>query len=129
MSTKTRSSRTKGSAKVSKLKDVVVEAIADKKGESITSLDLRTIADAVTDFFVICHATSKVQVKAIAEHVELKVKETARETPYHIEGIGNYEWVLIDYVDVVVHIFLKERREFYQLEELWHDARRTDYDL
>ncbi len=128
MSTKTLSARSKGKTKLSKLKDVVVEAILDKKGESVVSLDLRKIGDAVTDMFVICHATSKVQVKAIADNVALRVKEVLKESPYHSEGQGNYEWVLIDYVNIVVHVFLKERREFYQLEELWHDAERIDYE-
>lgn len=114
--------------KLLKLREVIVDAILDKKGEQVVSLDLRKIGDAVTDIFVICHATSKVQVKAIADHVAEKVKTVLKENPWHAEGFENYDWVIIDYVDTVVHIFLKERREFYQLEDLWQDAVRTEYE-
>lgn len=127
MATKTIKARPKVKAKLSKLKEVIVEAILDKKGEEVVSLDLRKIGDAVADVFIICHATSKVQVKAIADHVAEKVKADLKENPWHAEGFENYEWILIDYVDTVVHIFLKERRDFYQLEELWQDAERTDH--
>ena len=79
---------------------------------------------AVTDYFVICHATSKTQVEAIADKVEDEVLEKTGVKPYHIEGKDNTEWILIDFVDVVVHIFLQSARSFYQLEELWADAER-----
>lgn len=126
---KTRSkAKPKPKSKLSKLQEVIVDAVLDKKGEEVISLDLRKIEDAVTDYFIICHASSKVQVKAIADHVAEKVKAELKENPWHSEGFENYEWVLIDYVNVVAHIFLKERREFYQLEELWQDAERTEHE-
>lgn len=128
MSTRTLKAPAKGKTKLAKLEDVIVEAILDKKGEEVVSLDLRQIEDAVVDFFIICHATSRTQVKAIADNVERKVNQVKGENPWHSEGYENLEWVLLDYVNVVVHVFLKERREFYQLEELWQDAERTDYE-
>jgi ribosome-associated protein len=118
----------KSKTKLSKLTEVIVDAILDKKGEEVVSLDLRKIGDAVTDVFIVCHATSRVQVKAIADHVAEKVKAVLKENPWHAEGFENYEWVIMDYVDTVVHIFLKERREFYQLEDLWQDAERTEHE-
>jgi len=104
------------------LHDVIIDSIQDKKGEEIVSLDLRAVHDAASDFFIICHVAVGVQVKTIADHIIDNVKEKTGQTPFHKEGFANLEWVLIDYVDVVVHIFLKSRREFYQLEELWDDA-------
>jgi ribosome-associated protein len=104
------------------LNDLILQAIQDKKGEQIVSLDLRNIKDAVADYFIICEASSTVQVKAIADHVMEHTQKTIGEKPWHNEGMNNMEWVLIDYVNVVVHVFLKEVRRFYQLEELWSDA-------
>lgn len=117
----------KTKTKLPALREVIVDAILGKKGEDVVSLDLRKIGDAVADTFIICHATARVQVKAIADNVMEKTKTVLKETPWHAEGFENQEWVLIDYVDTVVHVFLKERREFYQLEELWQDAERTEY--
>ena len=128
MSTKTLKARAKGKSKLAELEEVIVDAILDKKGEETVSLDLRKIGDAVADIFIICHATSRVQVKAIADNVDRKVKEILGENPWHSEGFENFEWVILDYVNVVVHVFLRERREFYRLEELWQDAERTDYE-
>lgn len=102
----------------------VVEAMDSVKGKEIVTLDLRETGTAVTDYFVICHATSKTQVEAIAEKVEDEVRDKTGVKPYHIEGKDNTEWILIDFVDVVVHIFLQSARSFYQLEELWADAER-----
>ncbi len=118
----------KKSAASGKLKDLVIESILDKKGEAVVSLDLRKINDAVCDYFVICEATTTVQVKAIAEHVVDNVKEKSGERPWHKEGFQNLDWILLDYVDVVVHVFRSEIREFYQLEELWADADRTEHE-
>lgn len=128
MRTKAIKAKSKGKTKLSKLPEVIIDAILDKKGEEVVSLDLRKIGDAVTDFFIICHATSRVQVKAIADHVEGKVKAVLKENPVHSEGFENSEWILIDYFDAVVHIFLKEKREFYQLEDLWQDAEQTEHE-
>jgi ribosome-associated protein len=102
--------------------DIIIDSIQDKKGEEIVSLDLRQVHDAACDFFIICHAVVGVQVKTIADHIIDKVKEKTGQTPFHKEGFVNLEWVLIDYVDIVVHVFVKHKREFYQLEELWDDA-------
>lgn len=110
------------------LRDAVIEAILDKKGENVISLDLTKINDAVTDHFVICDATTTVQVKAIAENIVDHVKKQTGERPWHKEGYENLDWVLLDYVDVVVHIFRTEIREFYQLEELWADADRKEHE-
>lgn len=102
----------------------VVEAMESVKGKEITTLDLREVGSSVTDYFVICHANSKTQVDAIADKVIDQVYEIAKAKPYHIEGRDNTEWILIDFVDVVVHIFLQSARSFYKLEELWADAER-----
>lgn len=106
----------------SKILKVIVEAIQDKKGEHIVSLDLRKIPEAVADFFIICEASSTVQVRAIAEWVEELVKKKCGEPPYKHEGHSASQWVLIDYVNVVVHVFQSETRKFYRLEEMWSDG-------
>ena len=100
----------------------VVEAMDAVKGKEIVTLDLRETGTAVTDYFVICHANSKVQVDAIADKIIDEVRDKNGVKPYHIEGRDNTEWILIDFVDVVVHVFLQSMRQFYQLEELWADA-------
>ena len=101
-----------------------IEAMEAVKGKDIVTLDLREINTAVTDYFVICHAPSKTQVDAIADKVEEVVFEKTHSKPYHVEGRDNTEWILIDFVDVVVHVFLESKREYYKLEELWADAER-----
>ena len=108
--------------KSSKIIKTIIGAIQDKKGKDIISLDLRKISEAVADFFIICEATSQPQIKAIAENIEQRVKDRCEEDPYHHEGLNTLQWVLIDYVNVVVHIMLPEPRKFYQLEEMWSDA-------
>lgn len=112
----------------SKIIKTIIAAIKEKKGANIISLDLRKINEAVADFFVICEASSQPQVRAIAENVEHKIKENCSETPYHHEGYKNLQWVLIDYVNVVVHIMLPETRKFYKLEEMWSDAAAEEYE-
>ena len=111
----------------SKILKVITKAIQDKKGENIISMDLRKIPEAVADFFVICEATSTTQVKAIADNVEVMVKEACGENPYHHEGHSAMQWIIVDYINVVVHIFQPETRKFYQLEEMWSDAVTADY--
>lgn len=106
----------------SKLFKAILQALIDKKASHIVSLDLRKIPEAVADFFVICEASSTTQVKAIADHVEFAVRETCKEAPYRHEGTQALQWVLVDYVNVVVHIFQPETRKFYRLEEMWSDA-------
>ena len=108
--------------KNSKIIKTIITAIQDKKGENIISLDLRKINEAVADFFIICEAGNQPQIRAIAENIEAVVKEQCEEDPYHHEGYKALQWVLIDYVNVVVHIMLPENRKFYKLEEMWSDA-------
>jgi ribosome-associated protein len=106
----------------SKLFKSIITAIQDKKGENIISLDLRKIPEAVADFFIICEAGSSTQVKAIADFVEYHTKKTVKEIPYRTEGHHGGQWVLIDFVNVVVHVMQPETRKFYKLEDMWHDA-------
>jgi ribosome-associated protein len=106
----------------SKILKVITKAIQDKKGENVISMDLRKIPEAVADFFVICEATSTTQVKAIADYIEIKVKEDCGENAYHHEGHSAMQWIIIDYINVVVHVFQPETRKFYRLEEMWNDA-------
>ena len=106
----------------SKIIKTIIAAIQEKKGETIISLDLRKINEAVADFFIICEAVSPTQVRAIADNVEDRVGEKCEERPYHHEGFSKLQWVLIDYVNVVVHVMLPENRRFYKLEEMWSDA-------
>lgn len=112
----------------SKLFKTIIRAIQEKKGENVISLDLRKIPEAVSDFFIICEASSTTQVKAIADHVEDLVKEECDEGPYRHEGMSALQWVLVDYVNVVVHIFHPETRKFYRLEEMWSDAAAADHE-
>lgn len=108
--------------KNAKIIKAIIHAIQEKKGEHIISLDLRKIPEAVADFFIICEASSTIQVKAIADFVEEHIKKTVKETPYHHEGFQAAHWILIDYVNVVVHIMQTETRKFYKLEEMWSDS-------
>lgn len=112
----------------SKLFKTIIRAIQEKKGENVISLDLRRIPEAVSDFFIICEASSTTQVKAIADNVEHLVKEECGEGPYRHEGMSALQWVLVDYVNVVVHIFHPETRKFYRLEEMWSDAAAADHE-
>lgn len=114
--------------KNSKILKIIIAAIQDKKGENIISLDLRKINEAVADFFIICEAGNQPQIKAIADHIEQLVKENCGEDPYHHEGYKSLQWVLIDYVNVVVHIMLPEKRKFYKLEEMWSDASTQEHE-
>ena len=109
-------------SKNSKLLKVIIQAIQEKKGEKIVSLDLRKIHEAVADFFIICEASSHTQVKAIADFVEFAVKDNCDEMPYKQEGRHALQWVLMDYVNVVVHVMVPESRKFYKLEEMWSDG-------
>ena len=106
----------------SKLFKTIIQAIQEKKGNNIVSLDLRKIPEAVADYFIICQASNNNQLKAIADNVELKVKNNCQELPFKHEGRQAEQWILIDYVNVVVHVMLPETRKFYQIEELWSDA-------
>ena len=111
----------------SKIFKTIIRAIQDKKGEDLVSLDLRKIPEAVADFFIICSANNQPQIRAISESVEAEVKKNTGEHPYHHEGKQNLQWVLIDYVNIVVHIMMPEQRKFYKLEEMWSDAPLEDH--
>ena len=106
----------------SKIFKTIIHAIQEKKGEHIVSLDLRKIPEAVADFFIICQCSNTTQLRAIADFIETDVKEKCLESAYKHEGRQGQQWILIDYVNVVVHVMLPEPRKFYQLEEMWHDA-------
>jgi ribosome-associated protein len=106
----------------SKIFKNIIKAIQEKKGNNIISLDLKKIPEAVSDFFIICEGTSTTQVKAIADSIEEEVRKNCDELPYKHEGRQTYQWVLIDYVNVVVHVMLPENRRFYKLEDMWSDA-------
>ena len=102
--------------------DFVIQGIQEKKGKQIVKLDLRKIQNSCANHFIICHATSKPHMESIAKSVEEFVKINTGENPMHKEGYANAEWILIDYFDVVIHIFQEVTRRFYKLEELWADA-------
>ena len=104
------------------LADVVVRGIQEKKGLDIVVLNLKELKNAVADYFIICSAGSDTQLDAVARSVEDEVEKATGQNPWQSEGRTNGEWVLLDYVDVVVHVFLRDRRKFYALEELWGDA-------
>ena len=106
----------------SKIFKTIIQAIQEKKGENVISLDLRKIPEAVADFFIICEASSTTQVKAIADSIEGEVEKNCDELPYKHEGRQSLQWVLIDYVNVVIHVMLPENRRFYKLEDMWSDA-------
>ena len=101
---------------------IIIESIKQHKGKEVVSLDLRKIETAVCDFFIICHGTSNTHIASIAENVRKEISKQMKEKPWHTEGEANKEWVLMDYFNVVVHIFNKEKRDFYKLENLWADA-------
>jgi ribosome-associated protein len=111
----------------SKILKTIIQAIQDKKAQNIISLDLRKIPEAVADFFIICEGSSTTQVKAIADSVEEEVRSNCEELPYKHEGRTSLQWVLIDYVNVVVHVMLPESRRFYKLEDMWSDAAQEDF--
>lgn len=104
------------------LKNIIVAAILDKKGKELTILNLNKLDQSIADYFVICHGDSNTQVDAITDSVDRQARIELQEHPLHIEGKENAQWILMDYGSVVVHIFQKEYREFYNLEGLWADA-------
>jgi ribosome-associated protein len=108
--------------KNSKIFKTIIQSIQDKKGEKIVSLDLKKIPEAVADYFIICEASNNNQLRAIADNIEFELKKQCDETPFKHEGRQAEQWILIDYVNIVVHVMLPEPRKFYQLEELWSDA-------
>ncbi len=101
----------------------IIKGIEEVKGQDIEILDLRKIENTVCDYFIICNGSSNTQVNAIVNSVQKTVSKSIKENPWHVEGSSNAEWVLLDYVHVVVHVFLKHIREFYDIEGLWGDAK------
>ena len=103
----------------------IIKGIEDVKGENIDILDLREIDNTVCDYFIICNGNSNTQVNAIVGSIQKVVSKELKDKPWHVEGAENGEWVLMDYVDIVVHVFQKHVREFYNIEGLWGDAKIT----
>jgi ribosome-associated protein len=106
--------------------NTIVSGMQENNAQGITVLDLRNIKGSVTDFFVICSGESSTQVEGIADSVRRFTSKALKEKPWHVEGKRNAQWILLDYVNVVAHIFYKDVRKFYDLEDLWADAERTD---
>jgi ribosome-associated protein len=104
------------------LLESVIKGIFEKKGQNVLKIDLRKLENRITDYFVICHAQSGTQVSAICDSVDDTVRKEVNEKPLHVEGLDNCFWVLLDYGNVIVHVFLEEYRKFYSLESLWADA-------
>ena len=115
-------SRKKELSETSIILEKIIESMQDKKARHIISMDMGKINTSVTDYFVICHAPSKTQVDAIYKNVIDMVQKDCGEKPFNREGYENSEWILIDYFDVVVHVFQEDVRKFYKLEDLWADA-------
>lgn len=109
------------------LSEIAIHGMQEKKGNDVVRLDLRELKSSVTDYFVVCNADSSTQVKAIADSVEEEIYKALKTNPRHKEGQETAEWIILDYFDVVVHIFKTEKRHFYGLEELWGDAETTAY--
>jgi ribosome-associated protein len=108
------------------LSGVIVKGMQEKKASDIVVMDLRKIKNAVADFFVICSGNSDKQLDAISDSIDAEVFKKFQENPWHTEGKNNKEWMLLDYINVVAHVFRKDRREFYALERLWGDADITE---
>lgn len=116
---------TKEKISADQLITTIIGGIEEVKGKEITILDLRDIDNTVCDYFVVCEGTSNTQVNAIVNSIQKQVSKILKDKPWHIEGTDNAEWVLIDYVNVVVHVFQKHIREYYDIEGLWGDAKTT----
>ena len=104
------------------MRDFVVRGMQEKKAHDIVVMDLRNVKNAICDYFVLCSGNSDTQIDAISSSIEEEVYKVSQQDPWHREGKTNREWILLDYVDVVAHVFKKDRREFYDLEQLWGDA-------
>lgn len=118
--------RKDGSSK--KLCDAIVKGMVEKKAVDILVLDLRKVKNAVADFFIICSGGSDKQLDAITQSIDDEVYKAVKENPWHVEGKNNKEWMLLDYFDVVAHVFRKDKRDFFALEKLWGDAEITEID-
>ena len=111
-----------------KLSDAIVIGMQEKKATDIVLLDLRKVKNAVADFFVICSGNSDKQLEAISDSIDEQVFKILKEKPWHLEGKNNKEWMILDYITVVSHIFRKDRRQYYALEKLWGDAEITEIE-
>jgi len=111
---------------VNEKKQLIVEAIKEKKGHQIVTINLSEVENSICEYFIICHGESLTQVGAIVESIEKKLKEEGRIRAHHVEGLQNSQWVLLDYFDILVHVFQEEYRSFYKLEELWADGKVTE---
>lgn len=109
------------------LSEIAIHGIQEKKGHDIVRLDLRELNSSVSDYFIVCNADSSTQVKAIADSVEDEIYKSTQTHPWRKEGLDNAEWIILDYFDIVVHIFRTEKRDFYGIEDLWGDAETTTY--
>jgi ribosome-associated protein len=109
------------------LKDIIVKAMLEKQAENIVSIDLRKFNNRLAEMFIICHGNSVTQVEAIADYIEELSKKQLNQKPFHREGFENKEWILLDYFDIVVHVFLEEKRDFYSIEQLWGDGEIVKY--
>lgn len=112
----------------SELNDLIIESIREIKGKEIVKIDLRSLHDASTDYFIICSGDSTTQIKAISDNIAKRVKENLKEHPLSVEGKTESRWILLDYFNTVVHVFHPESRLFYELEELWSDGKITVYE-
>jgi len=110
------------------MNELIIDSIQDIKGKNIVKLDLRHLEDAPAEFFIICEGDSNTQVKAIADNVQKRLKEEGQLLPSHVEGTRNALWICLDYFTTVVHVFYRETRSFYELEDLWGDAYFTEYE-
>ncbi|MBO6879720.1 MULTISPECIES: ribosome silencing factor [Winogradskyella] len=119
---------TKEKTSADQLITTIIGGIEEVKGKEITILDLRDIENTVCDYFIVCEGTSNTQVNAIVNSIQKQVSKTLKDKPWHIEGTDNAEWVLMDYVNVVVHVFQKHIREYYDIESLWGDAKMTQIE-
>jgi ribosome-associated protein len=111
-----------------KLGEVIIKGMQEKKATDIVVLDLRKVKNAVADFFIICSGNSDKQIDAISDSIDEEVSKALKENPWHTEGKNNKEWMLLDYINVVAHIFRKDRRHYYALEKLWGDADITEIE-
>ena len=116
---------TKDNSNADQLITTIIAGIEEVKGKEIVILDLRDIENTVCDYFIVCEGTSNTQVNAVVNSIQKQVSKTIKDKPWHIEGTDNAEWVLMDYVNVVVHVFQKHVREYYDIESLWGDAKTT----
>ncbi|MEX0274786.1 MAG: ribosome silencing factor [Flavobacteriaceae bacterium] len=118
----------KGKASTDELISYILEGIEEVKGQDIILMDLREIENTVCEYFVLCNGTSNTHVNAIVGSIQKTVSRASKDKPWHVEGTENAEWVLLDYVNIVVHVFQKHVREFYDIEGLWGDAKFTEIE-